>query len=392
MRVLFLADRSFAEREPSMLRRLEIGLIAEGLHVVRAAPVETRRVEDELPTGLDALVRYERSPIPFAGQSLARILQRALSSQDALETPSEDGRLIDVIHVWGESLWPDAVELADLTGADIAFECWSRAAMRHIAETERRARRRGGFAARAIWLTPDQALCDEASRVARYWACREACWGVHLPDAERAEWPIPGGGGPIAVSIMSAAGDLASCRNLLTALSQVTRAPGTGGGGGAEALIFLDAGTTEAAPELWRHAESLGLLDRLSTIPDMEGRRSLVLQTHLLINPAAAGEHRTLLLEAMAHGTPIVARADPFNSSIIDGKTAIAAPNGATESWTAALRKLLETPGAPAALGASARAWINDHRLAHRQIAAAIDAYSALRNKGVPPPIPMPAS
>ncbi len=369
-----------------MLRRLEIGLIAEGLHVVRAAPVETRRVEDELPTGLDALVRYERSPIPFAGQSLARILQRSLSSQDALETPSEDGRLIDVIHVWGESLWSDALELADLTGADLAFECWSRAAMRRIADTERRARRRGGFAARALWLTPDQAMCSEASRVARYWGCRDARWGVHLPDGERAEWPI---GGPIAVSVMSSAGDLASCRNLLTALSQVTRAPGDGG---AEALVFLDAGTTEAAPELWRHAESLGLLDRLSTIPDMEGRRSLVLQTHLLINPAAAGEHRTLLLEAMAHGTPIVARADPMNSAIIDGKTAIAVPNGATESWTAALRKLLETPGAPAALGASARAWINDHRLAHRQIAAAIDAYSALRHKGVPPPIPMPTS
>lgn len=400
MRVLFLADRSFAEREQSMLRRLEVGLIAEGLHVVRAVPVNADCSGEGEPTGLDAMIRYMPRSFPLSRGSLARRLHRTILDHESLEGASDSTRSIDLIHVWGASVWAEALELAKLTGADLAFECWSRDSIRYIRDIERRARALDTAASRGVWLAPDETILAEVERISTFWPVRSSAWGVHVPPATVPSWE---GAGPIAICVLSHGRDPLPCMNLLGALAAMTRAEEVHEGrhdreaigqrraavAPPEALIFLDSKAVEDHPEIWKRAERLRLLDRLSLIEGMECRRSLVLQTHLLIEPESHAGHRSLRLDAMAHGMSVIARHDPLVGSLIDGRTSIVAATPSIEGWTTALRRVIESPAAAADLGRNARHYISEHRLAHRQVAAALDAYKLLQAKGVPSPIPI---
>src|SRR5690606_20945714 len=106
MRVLLLADRSFATREHAMLRRLEIGLIDEGLRVVRANPPVPN---PEPTTGLAGALTYNdrawRYIMPAPERTLARDLMN-LSLEARPDSDEEPGIPIDLIHAFGDSAAP----------------------------------------------------------------------------------------------------------------------------------------------------------------------------------------------------------------------------------------------------------------------------------------------
>jgi glycosyltransferase involved in cell wall biosynthesis len=74
---------------------------------------------------------------------------------------------------------------------------------------------------------------------------------------------------------------------------------------------------------------------------------------------AASGDAEGLpnvLLEAMAAGAPIVAtRHAGIGEAVEDGRSGILVPSGDADALTAALRRLLEAPGAARAMGEEAR-------------------------------------
>ena len=76
LRVLMMADRSFARREHAMLRRLEVGLIDEGVRVLRATPAGS---PEEPTTGLAGTVSYDdRGLWALAPSPVAAIRRAAL--------------------------------------------------------------------------------------------------------------------------------------------------------------------------------------------------------------------------------------------------------------------------------------------------------------------------
>src|SRR5690606_5421874 len=119
-------------------------------------------------------------------------------------------------------------------------------------------------------------------------------------------------------------------------------------------------------------------LQRFSLAPNLEGRREPVLRGDLLLLPEALGEHRSIALDAMAAGMAVVALADPYVGSLIDGRTAALVKEPGADLWAAALSPLLEAADAAHALGERAREFVRTERRASVHVASLVDGYEWL--------------
>jgi hypothetical protein len=357
MRTLLLSDRSFASREHAMLRRLEIGLVDEGCRVARAAPASAF---PEPAAGLAAVADYNDSPWRFLEPSPVRRIARALDNATPLDT-ADDEAPIDIIHAWGETCWPLALGLARALSAPVILEVWSRRSLALVTHIERRAASLPG-----LWLAPDHAMTLAVERLARRWPVRTSRWGVHvppLPPAANADTPIE------ALCILASGNEPHSIMNLYTALARVTtdrEGP----------MLFMNSDAVERAPALWKHVGALGLLPRLTLVPTMESRRDLVLKTDALIVPECHGEHRSLVLEAMAAGITLISRTDRLIDAASDLALARLVDEPTDSAWAGALSWLLTNPADARALGRAARHHVSHFQLAHHQVRAALDAYA----------------
>lgn len=389
MRVLFLADRSFAEREHAMLRRLEVGLTAEGVQVARAVPTGSPA---EATTGLSASLSYpdDRWRVGALSPALSLAQQLVQASSDAGGSGGSGGGggsggsagapAVDIVHVWGEGAWWLGTRLAVELGADLAIEASTRSAALHARELERAVASARGEAPKVLWLTPDEAslgvLLDAQPR------SRARCghWGVHVPPGRG---PEPGPAGrPLSFVVLAPARTGGAVVPVLEALAGAAS-------DGMAPLVFLDARAAEAHPAVWRRARALGLLSSLSVIDHIESRRQLVLEADALLLPDASGEHRSLVLEAMAAGMVVVGPRDPFVGALSLSQAALPVEPPTRQGWDIAVRTLLVDAPRRATLGAAARRWVEVHALAHRQVEALLSAYLMLVQGG---PIPFRAS
>lgn len=367
-----LADRSFARREHDMLRRVEVGLLDDGARVIRAVPAAgAPAVADSL---IPVLPYTDEGP-RFAARARRRRLVRALEEACALLGGGSDGVHLDVIHAWGDRCWDLAIGLAAETGANLAIELWSASCTRRMRRAERRAAAVGNDAGppKGVWLAPNGAVQLAGEDVAGSWPVRAARWGVHpLPRPRTAR-----GIGTVAVSIVASGRDPSSLMPVLDACA--ARAAE-----GDDAMFFLDDAGVRDHPAVWKHAEQLGLLDRLSVIPDMESRRDLVLQTDVLVIPEARGEVRSIVLDAMAAGLAVVAPMDPMVEATALPGLAVLVEKPTRGGWSHALGSVLPDRSRLADVGATARALIAEHRPVHRHIEAILDAYRSLAEAPLP--------
>jgi len=363
MRVLLLADRSFARREHAMLRRLEVGLIDEGVRIVRAVPLNS---PEESTTGLAGIAPYDDRGLRALAPSPVGAIRRAVLAIPEL-SPESDRGPIDIVHAWGERAWPIARRVADEFGADLCVEAWS-------ADSLERAR---GFERRAVgadpdvegvWVAPDEAIAEALSSRSPAWSVMQAPWGVHEPDLER---PRLDASRPMAFCLIATGADpsavLACIGGLADAMARNDR----------QALVFLDSAAVEDHPRVWSEAASLKILDRLSVIADVESRRQLVLHADAIVFPEALGEHRSILLDAMGSGMLVVAQADPLVSLLRDDH-AVLAPAPTRPDWAGAFDRAFAGTSAWGTLTARARAYIRAERPAHRQVQATLAAYRSL--------------
>jgi len=360
MRSLFISDRSFSQREHAMLRRLEVGLVDEGVIVTRAVPESCLKL---LEGGLSPGIGYSDTGWSIMRGFRANAVIQKLRGDMATASDTLSRTPVDIVHAWGEACWPLAIDVACELGAALALEVWSAASLAHIRETERRARRLTDSGCRGEWFAPD-ALVSEALRSRKAsWTIRETAWGVHLPT----EWNPPNAERtPTVAVICREKVDQSVAIALLTALADPRL---------VEAMIFIDSAAIDAQPELWRAADRLGLLDRLSVLDTLEAHRELILKVDALALPDPAGEHRSIMLDAMAQGVAVVTSSDSLIEDAIDTTTCLLVDSPA--GWRDALLKALH-PAERAHLGHSARGYISEKRLAHQHVRRVLDAYTAL--------------
>lgn len=367
MRVLLLSDRSFATREHAMLRRLEIGLIDEGLRIVRASPLDSFA---EPSTGLAGVLSYNdrawRFIMPAPDRTLARDLE-ALPLDARSDADEDPDSPIDLIHAFGDQAASIALDLTASLQCDVLIEVWSAALCAQMAAIERRGRGFETSGENAVWLAPDAAMLDAAIRSATRWPALPSRWGVHAPSTNR---PPRSAQAPIAFGVLSSGLDPQGLMSFLEGLARAAADE-------ENILVFLDAAGVDRHPAVWRRVGELGLYDRLSVIADMESRRELILQADVLVQPESRGEHRTVVLEAMASGVAVLARADPL-VECLHAPQAIIVLDNSPAAWEHSLRTLLGNLDSLRSVGAAASAYTRESRSAHLQVTATLDAYRTL--------------
>jgi glycosyltransferase involved in cell wall biosynthesis len=142
-----------------------------------------------------------------------------------------------------------------------------------------------------------------------------------------------------------------------------------------EMMIFLDVEDKRTAG-LWRAARRLGLLDRLSMVPELEARREPALQLDAVLLPDAAGVSHSFVLDCMAGGLSVLAAPDPLVESLIDARTARLVVSPTKAEWERALRDTVLDAERWSLLGASAREYIRGNRSVSGHIGAVLEAYT----------------
>lgn len=351
MRILIMADESFASRERAMLSRLEVGLADESVRVVHAIPERCARWHH--PEVQSQLITYEDR-----GLVISRSWRAQRIVQD-LGTPAEPGpRSLDIVHAFGRGSWQLAAEVARQTGAALAVE---------IADPRDAAagvRLRTGDGGAPVFFTPDAALerlihaDDTAASV------RVTPWGVHTPPVPR-EILTPGRDASIMID--GCGRDSAGMIALMRGIAAVAPAhPGL--------MVFAEAEAIRIAG-VWPLVKKLGLSERFTLTPDLEARRELTLRADALILPEALGEHRSLTLDAMAAGMVVIAAADPLVGVLIDARTARLVERPSAEKWEEALIWLLRQRDQARALAGLARQYTAQHCRASAYVSAVMDAY-----------------
>lgn len=350
MRVLFLHDGDFLQREPELTGRLEVGLADEGVRIFRGVPEHLVGKSEEhlgsqeigVPTpGLFAPVRLQ------AAQVLSRL------PKSGNEPP------VDLIHVFGEPLWPLGSRLALKTGAALALEVWK------SSQTARAAGLRiGGSGGRPpVLLAPDQAiaLClEEAGAQGRVRITR---WGVHASPEPR---PILRSDRTVGVVFMLSGHDPRACRAALLGAKRLLEHD-------PDAVFIAEA---EAAHRtgLWGAAGDASMLRNLSLIERLEQGRDLLVRADMLIVPEVTGEHRSMLLSAMGSGMLVAAVPDPDVDAIgSDGVLRIQAQT--EEAWAGLFDSVLRDPDSARRKASEGWSYVRQHRRASTHIASVLDAY-----------------
>jgi glycosyltransferase involved in cell wall biosynthesis len=367
MRVLILTDRLFALRERAMLARLEVGLADEGYRAIHAVPVDVVEESGAIPASelFARAIAYPPAGLPFtSGIRAARLADRIRRLE---EMEPDEERPIAIVHAFGGSTWDLASALAEELNAALVLEVW-RAGL---------VARASAFRTRAkpfVLIAPDPGI-ERALRASRPGHdVRLSPWCVHMPDESR---HVMQPGRAPTVMIVGSGIDHKAYAAALAGLSDLVREyPDT--------LIFADAHAAQRAG-LWAAARKLGLLGSISLIADLEGRRDLLVEGDMVLQPDASGEQKTATLEAMAAGVPIIAAPDAFNSTLRDGETALLVSPHSASAWAGALRTVASDAARVASLARSAREYVRSERLASVQVRAVLDTYAWLAG---PKPIP----
>jgi len=349
MRVLLIVDTVFAVRERPLISRLEVGLADEGVGVVLALP-ERAPISSDLGLVGDP-VRFRLAGFALTRAIRARQLVRRL-------TAGADATQIDLIHVFGGASWSLAGEVATLLAVPVVLEVW-----------------RGGLCERArafrpnpsvpvILLAPGRDVERRLLAEGGSGMVRLARWGGSVP----ADPAIPLRDGSVA-SIMLV-GNGRDAVGLTAAFDAAARLAAERG----DVMIFLDADAARQAG-LWKRAKRHAITDKLTLIDRMEERRDLVLQGDIFVYPERLQEHRTVLLDALAAGLPVVVAADDAVEELIDGRTAVVVPRPDPDIWHHAIAELLDDRDRARAIGAAARESIRDGRRFTSYVAAVLDAY-----------------
>lgn len=83
------------------------------------------------------------------------------------------------------------------------------------------------------------------------------------------------------------------------------------------------------------------------------------------------------MLEAMAAGMVVVARADPLVAWLAEGRTALTVEDAAAASWQAAFSRLHGDPALVHQLASGGRERVESAYLAHQHVRATLEAYRA---------------
>jgi glycosyltransferase involved in cell wall biosynthesis len=351
LNALLIADARFAHREAAMLSRLETGLADEGVQVVRAVPA---RCGPAASIAVRTIEYQDRGLGLTRGLRAGQLVSEITDSRRPAEGP------IDVVHAFGD--WPMAAEVARRLRAGLAYEVWCAGLCARATAAAARAP--------ALLLAPDQAVERALFRQGVGASVRTIPWGVPVPAQPNR---ILEKGRTTGVMVVGSGTDRAAFAAAIEGLARAIQDR-------PEVLVFVDSAAARQAA-IWPLVRRLGLVERITLAPDMEALRRLSLAGDVLVLPEALGEHRSLVLEAMACGLAVVAAADPMVSHLADRRTCRLVAGADPPLWADTLREILDDATGSKALAASARQYVSEQHRVGNHVGLVLDAYEWLTSR-----------
>ncbi|MHC4415444.1 MAG: glycosyltransferase family 4 protein [Planctomycetota bacterium] len=339
MHVGLIIDEERLACEQSLHDRVSVGLVEAGVRLTRVVP-HTRPVIEpgagEKPKAPAARVEVRMNVPPWMRRGRAHRLAGAMESA-----------VPDLLHAVGEQAWRVGLDLAKVIDRPVTLDVWSAEQARRVPHS-RVASRVAGY------IVPTEPMAEALRQRVDTELVSVVPTGIVVPREPHTVLVDPEDA--IALAIIGSGQDVGAYKAMLSGLSHLT----------------VDFPQIQACLELrgahehdiWRHARRLDLLGHVSAIVDAALHRSLLTGCDILVVPERNGEVRSLMIQAMACGMPLVASDDPFLDMLVADQTAIVVGEADPDEWARQLRRLLVEPELARNLGASARAWVaNRHRM-----------------------------
>lgn len=351
-----MIDDAFARCEAALTVNTAVGLTDEGVDVVRC--VSQNLLPELTATLFEPPIAYQ--PGIFR---LTRGIRAMHLADAALARYAETGG-IQVVHVYGGRLWWLAATVARRLRCPLVVEVWRPGLFGKARALAARA------AVPVTLLAPDPATERTLLQESAGSAVRLACWGVHAPSRPTARQNA----GVRSILLAGPGRDADRANAAFIAAARVLEARD-------DVYLFVDARMARRAG-LWKLADRLGVRDRMSLVSHLEQTRELVTRLDLMIYPERRGEMRTLLLDVMAAGMPVLACDEPSLACLRDGETVCTVEGASPDRWEQQIAAFIDSPEQAAALGSSARAWVREHRRLSGYVASVLDVYEAVTTPG----------
>ncbi len=368
MHVALIANTAWLDEELAVFRHLVVGLLDEQVRVAQVVPTG---LSEEESIAFGERITWTDSSWNYLRRRRIRMLA------DALE---ELG--VNLVHALDGRMWEGALDLAQALNVAAVFTANS--AM-DVTQARRLARQLDP--SRTAFAAGTQPLAQAIEReVAETQVLVEYIPpGVIVPDggmdqrleqaAEQAAESSPSDTHPLCAVITGNGRYDDDYEALCAALASILKEH-------PQSQFFLD-GMGDEQHQLWQAAQRHNLLANLSFVPRRLGHRELLLRADLLLQPQALGRTRSITLQAMAAGKPVIARNDPWLDYLIDDTTAWVIDDAAPEPWVAALRRAFEHPEQARQLGRSARQWIRHNRPVSRHVDHTRMLYHRVTGEGI---------
>lgn len=348
MHAALIADTAWLTDELAMFKFLGVGLMGEQVRVAQVVPACT--TDQQISAFGDRVIWHESRFDLVRSHRLAGLAGEL------------DELRINVLHALDGRLWAGALRLAERLGVPAVLNvACIQDVTRAIKLRRNIAACRTAFAAATEPLA--QAIREHAADPT---LIRHLPPGAHMP----AEAVCPKSNDALCLVITGNGVCDTQYQTLFEALRLFIEDH-------RDTLLFFDSQGGDQHP-LWQAARRHGVLDNSSMIPTYINHREMLSGAHALVQPQTLGRARSVTLQAMACGLPVLARHDQWLDYLIDDQTAWTTEHGDVEDWLRLFRRIRDDPIAVQKMGLTARQWIGQHHLAAAQVEHTIELYRQL--------------
>ncbi len=352
MRVILLVDRDFTHRELRLVRKVAIGLVDAGWRTIVALPEDSLPRFDDVP-GVQ-VIGYRDRGVPWTRNLRAREIA------DQFSVSADDPT---VVHAFGSKAFGIATDVAKLLNAALVLEVHARSVVQRAVAVL------NDEAGEGLAIAPCTTLVNALIAAGvPHASAREIPWGVTSRDVtlERENTEVLG----IVLSGTGSDPQLweAAIRGLALVASR------------REDFVILADDAAILRSGMDRLINSIGLSPLLSRIPRLEADRELVLRADIMLWPDHDGEHRSIVLDAMAWGVAVIATEDRDVPSLCDPSIAQLV-SGDSAEWAGAIEALLADETKRREMGKRAHESIAQNHRPSKHIAGLIDAYEWMLGK-----------
>ena len=343
MTISIIMSKDRLEQEHAMLNRLAVGLMDDGTQVIQVVPTHSMI---ELTPYEQSVTLAERTHVPMP---VSRLLRKA-RRDEIVNTLKKANTTI--IAAFGKHATQLALDVAPILDVSVLSEVVS---MKDANKTKSSSKIWRWFAA-----TPsiERAI---AKRVGQERTALVPL-GVAAHDFNEGNKDTPTSNGEFCLTILDAASEPKATRAILESLSNEQ---------GIHVFMELRG---RHQHRIWRSVQELEMLDRVTCLRDVGELRLLVAQTNLIVLSSHKMTVRTVFLEAMRCGVPVICQDIAGFDMLVDEETALVVKG----DWREPLHRILHDPDLAARIGTAASELVSTHYGSAAQIEAFEAAFSLI--------------